>query len=307
VWYRDGLEVEYGFSDAAWASTPLDDGSQQVVDGGLRIVYERDGLLTKLLAQPPGLSAAAPQGSGQSVLTHLLFDFFGTLVHYSASRVDQGFHRSWGLVAEAGASLDYLGFLAAWDGLCEEFERRAQHSLEEYSMDMVCEAFLRRMLSAPPTTASITQFRDTYLSEWNAGVHDIPGVTSLLVDLSARFTLVLVTNTHSADLVDRHVTAMGIKPCFSAVVTSIEHGRRKPSRSIFNEALERSSGTAAQAVFVGDSYAADYLGATDAGIRALLIDPEHRFDVPAASRLRSVLDLRSMVDEQSGMAWSGRA
>ncbi len=232
-------------------------------------------------------------------MTHILFDFFGTLVHYSASRVDQGFHRSWRTVLEAGASLGYTDFLATWDGLCHEFERRAQDSLDEYSMDQVCDAFLRRTLPEPPSTASIGRFRDTYLSEWNTAVQEIPGVAGLLVDLSARFTLVLVTNTHSADLIESHLTPMGIKPCFSAVVTSVEHGKRKPSRSIFGEALQRSHGTAAGAVHVGDSYAADYLGATDAGIRALLIDPAHQCDVPEASRLRSVLDLRSLL-EQSG-------
>jgi predicted nucleotidyltransferase len=45
VWYRDGLEVEYGFALSDWASQPLDSGTLQVISSGAQIVYDRDGSL----------------------------------------------------------------------------------------------------------------------------------------------------------------------------------------------------------------------------------------------------------------------
>jgi predicted nucleotidyltransferase len=47
VWYQDGLEVEYGLTDATWAVAPLDPGSAQVIAGGMRVLFERQPLLSR--------------------------------------------------------------------------------------------------------------------------------------------------------------------------------------------------------------------------------------------------------------------
>ena len=46
--------------------------------------------------------------------THLLFDFFGTLVDYSASWTEQGYPRSHALVRSRGSDIQYERFLAEW-------------------------------------------------------------------------------------------------------------------------------------------------------------------------------------------------
>jgi predicted nucleotidyltransferase len=51
VYYVSGLEVEFGFSDAAWAITePVDPGTKTVVDGGLLCVYDPQSVLRLLKA-----------------------------------------------------------------------------------------------------------------------------------------------------------------------------------------------------------------------------------------------------------------
>jgi putative hydrolase of the HAD superfamily len=223
--------------------------------------------------------------------THLLFDFFGTLVAYSESRVEQGFHTSYALLLEAGAQTTYAGFLDRWEATFQEFESLAQHDLQEFSMDAVCVAYLQSMLGRHPGAATVERFRDAYLAEWNKGVQYVPGVTELLANLAERFTLAVVTNTHHAELVHRHLDAMGAGPYFAAVITSVEHGKRKPSRCIFDQALARTGGTPEAAVYIGDSFSADYRGATDAGLRCFLIDPESRHDVPETDRLTQVFEV----------------
>jgi putative hydrolase of the HAD superfamily len=222
--------------------------------------------------------------------THVLFDFFGTLVAYSESRVEQGFQRSHEVLLQNGAHIDYPTFLERWDGTFDEFETRAQQSLDEYSMDAVCGRFLSSVLRRGPEKETVQLFRDTYLREWNKGVRYIPGVQELLVELAESFTLVLVTNTHHAPLVHNHLQAMDVAPHFAAVVTSVDHGKRKPSACIFHQALALSAGRPETSVYVGDTFAADYLGSTNAGLRCLLIDPEHRHDVPDANRMSHILD-----------------
>jgi putative hydrolase of the HAD superfamily len=229
------------------------------------------------------------------VTTHVLFDFFGTLVRYSESRVEQGYGGSHRILAQSGSRLAYTDFLDEWVHTCEEFDRRAEASLDEYSMTDVCAEFLRRALPATPHPEVVAAFRDAYLDEWNKGVGYIAGVNALLADLACRHTLVLVTNTHHAALVHGHLEAMGVGQHFHSVVTSVEHGKRKPSPAIFLDALARSHGRAAEAVYVGDSYAADYQGAAGAGLRCLLLDPRRVHDVPAADRLVDILELRRVL------------
>jgi FMN phosphatase YigB (HAD superfamily) len=52
-------------------------------------------------------------------MTNVLFDFFGTLVSYSASRTGQGHPRSHALVPH----LDYPSFVALVDAVFDSFDR----------------------------------------------------------------------------------------------------------------------------------------------------------------------------------------
>lgn len=47
VWYAGGLEVEYGITDASWAAAPLDPGTARVLGDGLRVLWEREPLLSR--------------------------------------------------------------------------------------------------------------------------------------------------------------------------------------------------------------------------------------------------------------------
>lgn len=48
VFYRTGLEVEFGVGRPAWASLPPDEGTRHVVVGGLLPIYDPLGLLQRL-------------------------------------------------------------------------------------------------------------------------------------------------------------------------------------------------------------------------------------------------------------------
>jgi putative hydrolase of the HAD superfamily len=224
--------------------------------------------------------------------THVLFDFFGTLVEYSASRTAQGYAQAYDLLTQSGSKLSYEQFLSLWELTFLEFERSSEVSLVEFSMDDVCTEFLRRAIASPTRFALIRQFRDTYLNEWNQGVTYVSGVPLLLAELRQRYNLVLITNTHHAALVRNHLDQMNVSQYFSTVVTSVDFGKKKPSPEIFAHALELSEGTAKTSVYVGDSFVADYQGAHKAGMRCLLIDPTERFEIRQSARIGSVLELR---------------
>ena len=229
-------------------------------------------------------------------LTHILFDFFGTLVAYSPDHIGQDYARSYQLLRAQGVDLTYEAFVTAWDKLFQEFERRGQATLMEFSMTDLCQHFWQQVLGRPVDTAVVATFRDTYLAEWGRGVCQIAGVKEMLATLADRYTLVLLSNTHHAQLVHHHLRQGEIDAYFQHVVTSVEFGWRKPSPRIFAHALQISGSRPDTAVYVGDSYQADYLGANAAGLPCLLLDPRRQYAIPKAQRLNIILDLPAALD-----------
>ena len=50
VYYTEGLEVEFGMTTLVWAAVPVDPGTRHVVSHGMRILWDREGLLARLQA-----------------------------------------------------------------------------------------------------------------------------------------------------------------------------------------------------------------------------------------------------------------
>ena len=220
----------------------------------------------------------------------LLFDFFGTLVDYSPSRTEQGYHRTHALLRQLGVDLGYAEFLAQWSDVSARFDLASEEDDHEFSMLELGLAFLREA-GHRAIEGEAQQVVTSYVADWNQGVHPIGGVPGLIASLGGEHRLAIVTNTHDPLLVPAHLEAMHIASCFEVVITSVEVGWRKPHPTIYRTALEALAADPADAVFVGDSKVPDYDGPRAAGMRALLIDPGHHHDIPPGDRLQSVLDL----------------
>jgi putative hydrolase of the HAD superfamily len=66
--------------------------------------------------------------------SHLIFDFFGTLVDYSPSRTTQGYSESCGFRGSEGGQLDYSAFVERWSAGFSELDASTNQGLREYSM-----------------------------------------------------------------------------------------------------------------------------------------------------------------------------
>jgi putative hydrolase of the HAD superfamily len=220
----------------------------------------------------------------------VLFDFFGTLVHYSPSRTEQGYDRSHEVLRSLGCGLGYTEFLDRWSDLSRSFDARSEATGGEFSMDELVAAFLDQVVG-PSCRADVDRFRDAYVSEWSTAVRPIAGLGELLGELSGRYAIAVVSNTNDLDLVPRLLDAHGLTAFIGPVVMSVGVRCRKPHPDIYRTAIDQLGVPASRCLFVGDSHAADYLGPTRFGMDALLIDPTATADVPKDHRLTSVLDL----------------
>ena len=79
-------------------------------------------------------------------------------------------------------------------------------------------------------------------------------------------TLAVVSNFD--DRLAPILNGLGIGSFFEEIITSADALARKPERKIFEFALRKLDSPAEAACFCGDSYEADHLGASSAGIRS---------------------------------------
>ena len=128
----------------------------------------------RCVGYPERLSAR----KGYGVITGILFDFFGTLVAYSASRVAQGYDATYNLLRDNGVDLSYAAFLESWVAVSEALDHWSQRMECEYSMEQVATHFLSRVCPHHRSHTLPTQLWMSYVKEWSVTIRYIPGVRS---------------------------------------------------------------------------------------------------------------------------------
>jgi putative hydrolase of the HAD superfamily len=82
----------------------------------------------------------------------------------------------------------------------------------------------------------------------------------------------------------------GLTAHLDFVIDSGVVGVEKPDRRIFELALATAKVAAADAVYVGDLYSVDVIGARGAGLQAILLDPRGHWENRDCLRARSLAD-----------------
>jgi len=82
---------------------------------------------------------------------------------------------------------------------------------------------------------------------------------------------------------------------FSFALAAGEINSWKPDPGIFWHALERLEANPQQALYVGDNYYADVVGAQNAGLQAVLVDPEGIFPEAQCLVIRQVNELLALL------------
>ncbi len=89
---------------------------------------------------------------------------------------------------------------------------------------------------------------------------------------------------------------LGLSPHLSVVLTSKDVGTTKPEPRIFHEAVRRAGVAAPDALYVGDQYEIDVLGARGAGLQGLLLDRYNSSPaVPAGEKIRNLEELKGRI------------
>jgi putative hydrolase of the HAD superfamily len=172
----------------------------------------------------------------------------------------------------APISADRHPTLEAWQAL----ERRTKHEFDQGLMEgrvdrgfwWTFHTYLLQQLNSEDETVRDTLVENTQNSaNWD---QILPGTRDALERLRQQYSIAVISNADGK--IDAVLRRCGIMDCFASITDSGKVGHEKPHPAIFEAALREMKADPAQSLYVGDVYSVDYVGATNAGMQAVLFD-----------------------------------
>lgn len=210
------------------------------------------------------------------------FDFGNTLVRVDRAGLRAVIqHTADELLARATIT-DVRAFLSAWSEERDRQFRDEVPKLREVDMSQRIVRVLARLrgFGPPPPDDAWDDFEaarfvdpteaafaiETYSAAFVATMVPMPDAGTVIADLAARgFRLVILSNWPYAATIDRFADAQGWLPHLEAVIVSQRVGTIKPHPEIFRQAAAALAAPSDRILHVGDDWAADVVGASQAG------------------------------------------
>ncbi len=223
----------------------------------------------------------------------VFFDLYQTLVRYEPPReeIEARVLKDFGIETTPAALVRPI--IAADEFIYNEIARRplsARSKEEKFALYARYQAILLReaglkydQKAIPNLLAAMQQSRmDLVLFD---------DVAPSLTDLASRgLTLGLISNVEQ-DMTGT-LTKLGLYAWLKTVVTSLDAGAGKPRPEIFREALKRAGVKPSEAIYVGDQYNVDIVGARGAGMKGILVDRgDYYRDITDCPRIRSLAEV----------------
>ncbi len=117
-----------------------------------------------------------------------------------------------------------------------------------------------------------------------------PGTAAQLHDIGKRYRVAVISNADGK--IEAVLSRCGIAGCFHTITDSGLIGYEKPHPEIFRQALKSMNAAPEESLYVGDVYSVDYLGATGAGMKAVLMDVPGAYRDKEVPRVESLAELR---------------
>ncbi len=121
----------------------------------------------------------------------------------------------------------------------------------------------------------------------------LPGTVQQLKEISDHFPIAVISNADGG--IEDVLKKCGIAQLFQTITDSGLVGIEKPHPEIFQQALESMKAAPEESLYVGDVYSVDYLGATGAGMQAVLMDVPGAYCDLGVPGVRSLEELQAML------------
>jgi putative hydrolase of the HAD superfamily len=122
-----------------------------------------------------------------------------------------------------------------------------------------------------------------------------PGTREHLQEIAKRYRVAVISNADGR--IEDVLRRCGIADCFLSITDSGLVGYEKPHPEIFRQALDSLKAKSQESLYVGDVYSVDYLGATGAGMQAVLMDVPGAYAEKDVARVESLQELRAKLED----------
>lgn len=99
--------------------------------------------------------------------------------------------------------------------------------------------------------------------------HLLDGSLEILEYLQQNYKMHIITNGFK-EVQHKKLESSGILQFFTTITTSEDVGVKKPHKAIFETALKQANAKKEESIMIGDNLEADFMGAIDFGMRAIL-------------------------------------
>ena len=197
----------------------------------------------------------------------------------------------------APISADRHPTLEAWQAL----ERRTKHEFDQGLMEgrvdrgfwWTFHTYLLQQLNSQDEAVRDTLVENTQNSaNWD---QILPGTRDALDRLRQQYAIAVISNADGK--IDAVLQRCGIVDCFASITDSGKVGHEKPHPAIFEAALREMKADPAQSLYVGDVYSVDYVGATNAGMQAVLFDVAGAYRDQEFPRVESLAGLEQWLKQ----------
>lgn len=103
-----------------------------------------------------------------------------------------------------------------------------------------------------------------------------PGLADFLVSIRNRFTLIVITNGPASSQ-QAKIERVNLSSFVHHIIVGGLEPEEKPAKSIFDKALTLANCSATEALHIGDSFDADIVGASNAGVKTLWVQHQQTF------------------------------
>ncbi len=173
-----------------------------------------------------------------------------------------------------------------------------QEDVKRYGQDGVWTAFWQRLMGKVGYHGGQEEalhLSERFLTEYRPRSIPRPGAHEILFQLRWEGVTLGVLSNRSQPF-DDELHALGLSAYFDFTLHALAVGTFKPDPRVFHAALERSGAVApSEALYVGDNYYADVLGAQAAGMDAVLIDERGIYGDVECPVVRSLNDLMALL------------
>jgi putative hydrolase of the HAD superfamily len=119
------------------------------------------------------------------------------------------------------------------------------------------------------------------------------GTRDQLQQIASQYRIGVISNADGR--IEDVLRRCEIADCFLSITDSGLVGHEKPHPEIFRQALETLKARPEESLYVGDVYTVDYVGATQAGMQAVLMDVPGAYTGKGVPRVESLAELQGML------------